>query len=207
MKWFGENWGAPACEPDAHVATPVGALCTWCEEAIEEKDCGFLIPHVSPDAPTEDKPVHLECSLRQTLGSVGHQQKRCSCFGGRGNGDDPKLSIRENARRAEAYFVSLSDSEVARMRSISQGCPDKLQAGDKVRVRAEDGPWIKGKVILASQNGRSIAVTLEHLLNGAKGGFFLLGRGPMEALLLTPAGWQNLEGVICEVVQNGDLPN
>lgn len=27
LRWFGESWGAPVCDPRAHVETPVGWVC------------------------------------------------------------------------------------------------------------------------------------------------------------------------------------
>lgn len=45
--WFGQSWGAPACDPARHRPTPVGALCDTCEKPVGESDQGMLIPHVS----------------------------------------------------------------------------------------------------------------------------------------------------------------
>jgi hypothetical protein len=70
--------------------------CQWCEEELLDEE---LVP---------GRPgFHAECLSRAVLGSVAHQRRRCcSCFGLGGcgtTGDDPELSIRENARRAHAY--------------------------------------------------------------------------------------------------------
>ena len=46
-----------------------------------------------------EDPVHVECIARMVLGSVAHQKRECSCYGGTGE-DDPLLSKRENARLA-----------------------------------------------------------------------------------------------------------
>ena len=47
--------------------------------------------------------LHLECIVRQVVGSVAHQEGRCSCHGGDGT-DDPRLTQRESARRAFEMF-------------------------------------------------------------------------------------------------------
>lgn len=44
MKWFGESWGAPTCDPEDHTPTPVGDSCIECKEAIRDGDTGFVVP-------------------------------------------------------------------------------------------------------------------------------------------------------------------
>jgi hypothetical protein len=75
------------------VATPVGSPCQWCDEAIGEQDTGFLLPN----------PVHRECLVRMTTGSVSHQLRECACFGGTRE-DPPGLSRRQSALMAYEYF-------------------------------------------------------------------------------------------------------
>jgi len=61
---------------------------------------------VSSECPFCGEPVLPEesvCLLRQVVGSVAHQQGRCSCYGG-DEGDDPALTRREAAAAAVAYF-------------------------------------------------------------------------------------------------------
>lgn len=115
--WFGESWGAPVCEADAHRATPVGAFCFSCDEPVERDDQGFIQPQYGLDGPAaEHDPLrvllvdghqlvahHLECQLRNIFGSVGHIEGRCSCAGG-DEEDPPGLSRREAARAAVAAF-------------------------------------------------------------------------------------------------------
>jgi hypothetical protein len=48
-------------------------------------------------------PVHRECLVRMVVGSVGHQLRRCSCFGG-GEEDPPGMTPREAARAALELF-------------------------------------------------------------------------------------------------------
>jgi hypothetical protein len=105
--WFGPDpWGA-VCVGAPHVATPVGAVCLWCDEPILPGDQGQLLPQAQLAGDVEAsplwRPVHRERLLRQVLGSVGHQQGRCSCFGG-DEGDPPGMSRREAALAALEYF-------------------------------------------------------------------------------------------------------
>ena len=83
MKWFGRQWGASICEEENHIPIPVGETCGRCGELIEVYDRGMLVPTVKigEDGST-DEPMHLECFMRPIIGSVGHQEKKCSCFGG-----------------------------------------------------------------------------------------------------------------------------
>src|SRR6266568_5651962 len=103
MLWFGESWGAPICDIVEHVPTPVGELCAWCIEAIEEHDSGVIIPHVELNRVTL-QPHHRECFIRETAGSVAHQLRLCGCPGSSGidHGEMERgLTRREAARLAE----------------------------------------------------------------------------------------------------------
>ncbi|HEX8249012.1 MAG TPA: hypothetical protein VF599_12615 [Pyrinomonadaceae bacterium] len=68
-------------------------ICVYCEESIKPGD---LIAN-------SNKPLHYECALRSVVGSLAHQQRRCSCFSGTGE-DEPNLSVRQNAKLATWYF-------------------------------------------------------------------------------------------------------
>ena len=108
MKWFGKSWGAPICTKESHAETPVGEPCQWCEEPIEEDECGLLIPTVvewldDKTAREVFKPTHQECLLREVIGSVGHLQKLCSCYGGEME-DPPGMTKREAAKAAVALW-------------------------------------------------------------------------------------------------------
>jgi hypothetical protein len=83
----------------------------WCGEAIAEAD---------ERAPMAEA-WHRECGIRMILGSVGHLERRCSCF--RYNqskeescdedpaGDPPGMSRREAARAAVALAKQLGKLE------------------------------------------------------------------------------------------------
>lgn len=65
-------------------------VCVWCDERI------------APGDAREPGPMHYECQLRSILGSVGHQLKQCSCYGG--TREDPPNMTRRQAAVAAALF-------------------------------------------------------------------------------------------------------
>lgn len=69
-------------------------VCPWCDEAVLATD---------KRAPTYQQPMHYECGLRSAVGSIGHQQRRCFCFGGTEE-DPPGLTRRQAATAAALYF-------------------------------------------------------------------------------------------------------
>jgi hypothetical protein len=95
MRWFGPAPFSAVCrDPEiAHVPTPVGVPCSWCDEPIAADACGYFYSGPTPPA------VHVECFVRQVIGSVAHQQRRCTCYGGHDE-DPPGLSKRDAARLA-----------------------------------------------------------------------------------------------------------
>ena len=77
MRWFGESWGAPVCDPAMRMATPVGASCLFCPRAISAGDSGFCLPSASLIAKKVAVSVgswnpvyaaHKDCMLRNILG-------------------------------------------------------------------------------------------------------------------------------------------
>lgn len=107
--WFGEPWGAggPAyiCSSEAdHIPTPVGSICLYCEEPIEEGDSGVTTPYIDAGTNVHMAAVHVECHLRQGLGGVNHIEGRCLCCGGDQDPDPPGLTAREAAIAAVAAF-------------------------------------------------------------------------------------------------------
>jgi hypothetical protein len=72
------------------------SVCAWCDEPI------------APDdrlAPNCQAPTHYECGLRAAVGSLGHQRKLCSCYGG--TYDDPPGATRRQAAIAATLFFHL----------------------------------------------------------------------------------------------------
>lgn len=102
MKWFGERYDAPLYADTEQVPVPVGEFCLYCHEPIEKGDDGFMIPYVGEVI--KEVPYHRECQMRSILGSVAHQQRRCTCFGGSGTDHDDGMRPRDGARAALRYF-------------------------------------------------------------------------------------------------------
>jgi hypothetical protein len=76
--------------------------CAWCDEPFRVGDQIRSIP--SDPSLGGLQLFHLECLTRMTAGSVGHQNKRCHCFGG--TEEDPEgMSKREAAIAAHALFT------------------------------------------------------------------------------------------------------
>lgn len=68
--WFGQSWGAPACEPEDHIPVPVGSLCLQCKEPILVHDQGVTMPLVSLEGEeyvTRSLAYHLDCWLKHIL--------------------------------------------------------------------------------------------------------------------------------------------
>jgi hypothetical protein len=97
MKIFGEPWDAPICDDAEQVPTPLGELCGWCQEALEEGDRGVLIPY-GTSAGYEMRPEHAECHLRSMVGSPSHLMGQCLCAGVAEG--DSGMSLREEAKKS-----------------------------------------------------------------------------------------------------------
>lgn len=69
-------------------------ICAWCDEPVLATD---------KRAPNYRDPTHYECGLRAAIGSVGHQQHRCFCYGGTEE-DPPGMTRRQAATAAALYF-------------------------------------------------------------------------------------------------------
>lgn len=79
---------------ETQVEPPIGEPCTWCEEAIGADDIGTIN--------AAGQVTHYECGLRAVIGSLGHQTRRCSCYGG-DEEDPPGLTRRQAAIVAAQY--------------------------------------------------------------------------------------------------------
>jgi len=109
MNWFGKPYGAPYEADCAHVATPVGVACGWCDEAIAAGDDGLVIPHLGTDRLVSERPWHYACQLRSVVGGVRHQLRQCSCCGlGAGLPPDPEGLTRRQAADAAASLWALN---------------------------------------------------------------------------------------------------
>jgi hypothetical protein len=73
VRWFGEDWGAPVCDPRTHVPTPVGAPCAGHDHlhnlgrtvAIKAGDQGVLIPYLDGGGLGQVIAYHLTCWLHE----------------------------------------------------------------------------------------------------------------------------------------------
>lgn len=65
--WFGQSWGAPCCEPEDHVPTPIGRPCLRCREPIREGDQGLVSPLVQLGGEWSIEPHHIDCWLKGIL--------------------------------------------------------------------------------------------------------------------------------------------
>jgi hypothetical protein len=102
MKWFGKPGTGAAFAGCEQTETPVGDLCRHCHEPINEGEDGWLIPSI--DYGAAELAFHHACHLRQIIGSVAHQQRRCSCYGGTASGEEDGMTRREGAEAALRYF-------------------------------------------------------------------------------------------------------
>lgn len=84
---------------------PIGSPCARCDEPIAEGERGWLIPHYDGAALSE-RPYHYACGIRGIIGSVGHIQRRCSCYGGTDE-DPPGMTERQAAEAALALFEEM----------------------------------------------------------------------------------------------------
>lgn len=108
MKFFGRRHPYPAYDQGDPVATPLGATCGHCDEPIEPGDDGWILPYIGDPGDPPWLAYHRACNLRNVIGSVAHQQHRCMCFvPGSMEEDDPKLTRRQAAEAAMAYFYRM----------------------------------------------------------------------------------------------------
>jgi hypothetical protein len=81
--------------------------CSHCGEEIKDGEAAM---------PSHQ--FHLECFWRGILGSVGHLNKRCSCYGGT-ESDPPEMTLREAAKAACALYAKLQDANSPKVLSMS----------------------------------------------------------------------------------------
>lgn len=101
QRYFGRRWNAPAFMDAIKVETPLGAVCLFCDELVDEHDSGLITPALLAEGPTMSA-VHLECHLRSVLGCVAHLEQRCSCYGG----GDHEGHDRAAARAVLAFLIA-----------------------------------------------------------------------------------------------------
>lgn len=81
--------------------------CLNCKEEIGPDDEIDIMPVGS-----NPRPIHRNCLLRLTIGSVAHIKRRCSCFvPGSEEGDPPGMTLREAADAAARAFYESKETE------------------------------------------------------------------------------------------------
>jgi hypothetical protein len=108
--YFGECWNPHVAKSHEKTPAPVGEPFSYCDELIKEGEQGFVVPHVGSSEDHSFRPVHLDCFLRQIYGSLGHLQKKCSCYGGNEE-DPPGMTKRQAAVAAVVFYESSMRSE------------------------------------------------------------------------------------------------
>ena len=80
--------------------------CLWCDELVAPGDLTHaLLPS-----------FHFACALRASIGSIGHIQKKCSCYVKEGpTEDDPPGLTKRQAARLVANYISQQRSPSAGM--------------------------------------------------------------------------------------------
>lgn len=102
MKYFGQKFCAPIYQDCEEIDPPVLAPCARCGEFIRSTDSGFAVPVLGEPLLAA---YHRACFLRGIVGSVAHQQKRCSCYvAGASCNDDPNLNVRQAAEAALKFW-------------------------------------------------------------------------------------------------------
>lgn len=92
MMLFPDHWANETVDFIV-VPTPVGAICSYCDEPVHDGDRGVLMPHLDEDG-TRVLPWHRRCLLRNILGDTvrcyecldhgrvwiqGHEWAPCLC--------------------------------------------------------------------------------------------------------------------------------
>ena len=85
-------------------------ICRHCNEEVEDLNRSKTIPHFGEKG-HEDRVYHVECVVRMIIGSVGHQNQRCSCYGGTEE-DPPGISTREAAIASYKLFHKQTRKEM-----------------------------------------------------------------------------------------------
>ena len=72
LRWFGESWGAPVCEPELHVETPVDMVCLGHDHMhstrssfIKAGDQGVTLPDYGRTDRVTRVAYHLDCWLHE----------------------------------------------------------------------------------------------------------------------------------------------
>jgi hypothetical protein len=95
--------------------------CKHCDEEIDRDELVAVPSRRGIVLVSVPHGFHLECWMRLTIGSVGHQLKVCSCFRGDGEvyDDPPGLSVRDAAIAAFDLAMELRELDATARRPRS----------------------------------------------------------------------------------------
>jgi len=79
-------------------------ICVYCAEPLTVAEVARATLSSLPDG--EVGWTHQACAVRQVVGSVAHQQRRCTCDGGPAH-EDEGLTKRQAAEAALAYWRAM----------------------------------------------------------------------------------------------------
>ncbi len=97
-QWFGESWGAPACEEDEHAPTPIGEPCARCREPILIGHQGLIMPAFGAERDPYAIAYHLDCYLQSVL---PHGPDCSRCRGMEMNEHEPDCAYRSRGERCD----------------------------------------------------------------------------------------------------------
>lgn len=93
------SWFGPQVHPGIsnRIAVPIEHTCLHCSEFFERSNNGVRL--------MSGEFAHLECLLRMTIGSLGHQRHLCACYSHHPALDDPPgFTPREAALAAFDWY-------------------------------------------------------------------------------------------------------
>ncbi len=143
LQWFGPNWGAQVNTDCPECPVPLGEKCIYCEEGFEATDPGVRT--------CDGSPFHRDCFTRTIVGSLGHLQGTCSCYGGNTE-DPPGVSRREAARQAAEYALKCRAADAVRdqinakpasVRVVIQMLAVKLSGENPMDTDDQRAYWMK----------------------------------------------------------------
>lgn len=99
--------------------------CPHCTEPILEGET--VLPPIYHAQPRTGQPqFHRECLIRCIIGSVGHQKRLCSCFGGT-ESDPAGLTVRQVGRGSLRVLPGFKRNISVRYVSIGPYCPSEAK--------------------------------------------------------------------------------
>lgn len=123
MKWFGNSWGAPVCDPANRVPIPLGMKCIRCGKGFGLKDQGFELPYMG-ESRIKVVYYHKGCLLRE-IGVV--REAEVSTVPVKEPLETPSPSPAEDAKALRETL----DKVVEERAAASRGAKDAKAANDK----------------------------------------------------------------------------